>query len=84
VTEPLTYTVEEAGRLCGVSRQLAYAAVRAGEIPAVRIGRRWVVPCVRLHAMLGDESPTNGEGPATNGTSAKLRDQDAPHGSYPE
>lgn len=52
----LTYTVEEAAELLGISRSGAYEAVRAGVIPAERIGRRWVVPRGRLHSWLG-ESP---------------------------
>lgn len=55
VTPPrLTYTVEEAAELLGISRSGAYEAVRAGVIPAERIGRRWVVPRGRLHAWLGE------------------------------
>ena len=50
----LTYTVEEVAVLLGVSRGAAYSAVRGGEVPAERIGRRWVVPCARFHAWLGE------------------------------
>lgn len=38
-----TMSVEDAGRLLGIGRQSAYQAVRCGEIPAVRIGGRWLV-----------------------------------------
>ena len=47
-------TVEEAGRLLGVSRGLAYEAVRRGEIPSVRIGRRILVPAAALRTLLGE------------------------------
>jgi excisionase family DNA binding protein len=40
----LTLTVEEAAELLGISRALAYEAVRRGEIPSLRIGRRILVP----------------------------------------
>lgn len=40
----LTYTVDEAADLLGISRALAYEAVRRGEIPSLRIGRRILVP----------------------------------------
>jgi excisionase family DNA binding protein len=47
VTQPntrRTIDVEEAGRILGISRNLAYAAVRAGTIPSLKIGKRVVVP----------------------------------------
>jgi len=52
---PPTLTVEHAARLCGIGRNAAYEAVAAGELPALRIGRRWVVPTVPLLRMLGVE-----------------------------
>lgn len=48
------YTVEEVAVLLGLSRGNAYRAVRAGEIPAKRVGRRWVIPCKTFHAWLDD------------------------------
>lgn len=57
---PLTYTVEEAAALLGISRGLAYDLVRRGEIVSVQLGRRLVVPRARLLAML-DATPTNGQ-----------------------
>src|SRR5215218_5368824 len=49
-----TLTVEEAGKLLGVGRGLAYELAERGEIPAVRLGRRLVVPRARLMALLGE------------------------------
>ena len=46
-----TVTVEEAGELMGVSRGLAYAAARRGDLPTHRLGHRIVVP---THALLRD------------------------------
>lgn len=46
------YTVEEVARLLGISRGLAYEGVRRGEIPAVRIGKRLLVPRAALLKML--------------------------------
>jgi excisionase family DNA binding protein len=54
--EPATLTVEQAAALLGVSRGTAYNAVKAGEIPTVRIGRRVLVPRQRLDAMLAGEA----------------------------
>lgn len=42
--ERLVWTVEEAGRLLGISRAHAYELVARGELPHVRLGRRVVVP----------------------------------------
>jgi excisionase family DNA binding protein len=64
MTEPLTYTIEEAARLCGVSRGVAYTAAKSGDLPSVRLGRRIVVPRARLHALLDDQL-SNGNGSAS-------------------
>jgi excisionase family DNA binding protein len=50
--ERQTLTVEEAARVLGISRSSAYEAARRGELPTVRIGRRYVVPRVALERML--------------------------------
>lgn len=47
-----TLTVEEAARVLGIGRTAAYEAARTGQIPAVRIGRRLLVPKPALEAML--------------------------------
>lgn len=52
-TERLTHTVEEAGRLLGVSRNSAYALARSGELPTIRLGKRLLVPRVALERLLG-------------------------------
>jgi excisionase family DNA binding protein len=46
------YSVAEVARLLSLSRGGTYELVRSGEIPAVRLGRRWVVPKQRFHAWL--------------------------------
>ncbi|WP_218917137.1 helix-turn-helix domain-containing protein [Clavibacter capsici] len=48
----LTVTVTEAAELLGIGRQSAYAAVRAGEIPSVKIGHRILVPTAQLLALV--------------------------------
>jgi excisionase family DNA binding protein len=52
VSEKLTFTVTEAAVLLGVSRNAAYEAIRRGEIPAIRIGRRILIPRSRLDDFL--------------------------------
>jgi excisionase family DNA binding protein len=45
-------SVETASKALGVSRNHAYAAVRSGEIPSVRIGSRVNVPTAHLRRVL--------------------------------
>jgi excisionase family DNA binding protein len=59
----LTYTVEEAGDLLGISRGSAYNLVRTGQIPALRMGRRLLVSRVALEDLLGHAPPPPGERP---------------------
>ena len=48
-----TFTVEEAGcEILGLSKCSAYAAVNSGELPAIRIGHRWIVPRHALERIL--------------------------------
>lgn len=59
----LTLTVEEAAEILGLSRAFAYEAVRRGEIPSIRIGRRILVPRAALQRLLDvpdDVRPTEG------------------------
>ena len=44
----LTMTVTEAGKLLGVGRTSVYAAIRNGELPSFKIGRRILVPTLAL------------------------------------
>jgi excisionase family DNA binding protein len=48
----LTMSVEEAAMALGVSRGTCYEAVRTGQIPTVRLGRRLLVPVEALRALL--------------------------------
>jgi excisionase family DNA binding protein len=50
--EPLTLSVEAAARILGLSRVSAYEAVRTGQIPSLRFGRRIVIPRAALNRML--------------------------------
>ena len=50
---PAAVSVREAARYLGISPGSAYRAARSGELPAVRIGGRIVVPLDRLRALLG-------------------------------
>ena len=62
-TETLTYTVDQIAVLLGVARGVAYESVRNGEIPATRVGRRWLIPRKRFHAWRDGDPPD----PSTGG-----------------
>ncbi|MFF0173196.1 helix-turn-helix domain-containing protein [Micromonospora profundi] len=64
VVEPVTYTVREVAKLLGISLGSTYALVRAGTIPATRLGGRWLIPRTRFHAWLDGVT----EQPAATGT----------------
>jgi hypothetical protein len=53
LTERVSVPVEIAGRAFGLGRNSAYAAVKSGEIPSVRIGGKIAVPTAPLRRMLG-------------------------------
>jgi excisionase family DNA binding protein len=50
------YTVAETAEILSLSLGSTYALVRSGEIPAKKVGGRWLVPKSRLHQWL-DELP---------------------------
>ncbi len=54
--ERQTYSVEEAGRMLGISRNGAYDAVKRGDLYVIRIGKRMVVPKRWLDARLSGEA----------------------------
>ena len=51
--KPCVINVEQAGRVAGISRGAAYQAAHRGDLPAVRFGRRLVVPVAKLAELLG-------------------------------
>jgi len=74
-----TLSVEEAAAALGIGRTLCYEAVRRGDIPTIRIGRRLLVPQAGLNQLLsttgtdGDRYPV--EHPGEDGV-LKLRRRD--------
>jgi len=51
--------VRAAGREIGLGPRAAYAAAERGEIPAVRVGARWIVPLVAWNRFkAGDWKPS--------------------------
>ena len=49
-----TMTVDEVAKALGVGRSTAYAAIHRGEIPAIKIGDRRLVPIVAIERMLDE------------------------------
>lgn len=49
----LAITVPEAAEFLGLGRATAYRAVRAGQIPAIEVGSRLIVPVPTLLRMVG-------------------------------
>jgi excisionase family DNA binding protein len=47
-------TVTEAAAALGISRALAYQLVARKELASIHLGRRIIIPCGALDAMLGD------------------------------
>jgi excisionase family DNA binding protein len=51
--ERLAYSVDEAARLTGLSRDLLYDQMRRGKLPYVKIGRRRLITRQHLEQFLG-------------------------------
>ena len=48
-------SVAEAALRLGIGKNQAYAAVQMGYIPALRFGRRWLIPRIALDSILRGE-----------------------------
>lgn len=64
---PAVLTVEEAAEVLRIGRSAAYAAVRAGEIPSIKVGRSIRVPRHLLEVMLGVKEAGGHSGTADPG-----------------
>ena len=51
-SECMTISVEQAGRILGISRGAAYAHANDGTIPTIRLGKRILVPKAALSRLL--------------------------------
>ena len=52
MNDSLTYSVEQVAKILGISRPLAFKAVHTGDIKAIRIGRRILIPKHVISEML--------------------------------
>jgi hypothetical protein len=77
---PPTFSVPEAGRLCGIGERNSYERARRGEfpVPVLRIGHQLRVPARPLLRLLGllDE-PESGEKSERTGPIAAAQDEDS-------
>jgi excisionase family DNA binding protein len=55
--EVQTLSVPAAGKILGVSRNVAYEAAKSGQLPTIKIGRRLLVPRAALDRMLESTVP---------------------------
>jgi len=51
----LTLTADEVAEILGIGRSAVYESIRRGDLPALRFGRRIVVPRAALLRLLGEE-----------------------------
>jgi excisionase family DNA binding protein len=50
---PPTMTARQTAQMLGIGLRQTYEAIQRGDIPALRLGRRWVIPSSRLLELLG-------------------------------
>jgi len=55
--EKLTLSVPDVAIALGLSRGAAYEAVRCGQIPSIKIGKRILIPVQALETLLASCSP---------------------------
>jgi excisionase family DNA binding protein len=56
-----TITVDEFAQVFGIGRSTAFEAVRRGDVPSIKLGRRVVVPVPALTAQLLGVNATNAD-----------------------
>lgn len=58
MTAPATMTAREVAALTGLSVASVYRGLARGEIPAVRVGARWIIYRARIEQWLADARVT--------------------------
>ena len=61
MNETLTYSVEEAAKRIGVGKNALYALAKARKIPAIRIGRRYVIDAEQFDAWFREQCDNHAE-----------------------
>lgn len=59
--EKMTISATETARVLGISKEKAIRLLEFGEIPAVRMGRTWLVPIKSLEKWLCDRANSEAE-----------------------
>jgi len=52
--ERQTYKVIETAKILGIGRNLCYTRIKKGDIPVIKIGRRYVIPKKALEKLLSE------------------------------
>jgi excisionase family DNA binding protein len=63
MTTRRTMYVPELAEQLGISRNAAYEAIKRGEIPSIRIGRRYLVPGDTVERLLAAASAQRSQSP---------------------
>jgi excisionase family DNA binding protein len=79
-TEPaplgrMVYTVKETAQLLSLSLGTTYQLIRSGDIPAIKLGGRWVVPKRRLHEWVNNLPTTEPTEPSTEPSTERERQE---------
>jgi len=53
--EKLVYSVQEAAEVLGISKSYMYELARRGEVPALKLGKRLVVPKEKFIKWINEE-----------------------------
>ncbi len=64
---PTFYDVSRVAEMFRMSRMTVYRAIHTGELPAVRIRGRWLVPAKVIDALVDAAVSSNTTSPATAG-----------------
>jgi excisionase family DNA binding protein len=64
--DKLVYSVTELAKLLGIGRSKAYELVRSGTVPALRLGRRIVIPKLALSRFLAECAHQNADEDTTS------------------
>jgi excisionase family DNA binding protein len=62
---PLTYTVQEFAQLFAVTPRHVHRMIERQEVPAIRFGRRWVIPRAAVRRILDGAMPGLGDEAST-------------------
>jgi len=58
-TTKQTLTVDEVATILGLGKTLTYNLVRVGKIPAIKCGKRWIIPVARFEKWLNHGAEMN-------------------------